>query len=223
MSKVVITFVLNFDFMQIHYGENSIYPYHFIVKRDYEAISDIFLKNTLQILDYLYEHDIMTVTYHKKTPAKKKVDIIDVLVDKATEDIHIMQGDKNQYFPASNTIKFKHQHGVMFRKDYKKRFSGSNIGYNSPMALLAHEIIHCYHELFDENGYRSRRLDRSVKSKKINSNGKDLSFPNKEEELVIRLTNQIIKRLGEDKRRNYGRNYYLVEHVLSTDKKADIS
>jgi len=208
--------------MHIHYGEDEFYLYQFIEKRDYESISDVFLKNTLEILDYLYANDIMTVTYQKNTPTEKTVDIIDTLVDDAPEDIHIMQGAKNQYFPATNTIKFKHQHGVMFRKDYKKRFRGSNIGYNSPMSLLAHEIIHCYHELFDENGYRSRRIDRAVKSKKINPNGKDLSFPNKEEELVIRLTNQVIKRLGEDKRRNYGRDYYLVEHVLSTDRKTDI-
>jgi len=209
--------------MYIHYAQNKIFKYVFKKHRDYTAISDDFLRNTLQIIDYLYLNEIMTVSYNKNTTDEKVVDIIDALVDEATEDIHIIQGDKNQYFPATNTIKFKHQHGVMFRKDYKKRFSGSNIGYNSPMSLFAHEIIHCYHELFDENGYRSRRLDRTMKVKKVNSNGKDLSFPNKEEELVIRLTNQVIKKLGEDKRRNYGRDYYLVENVLRTEKKGDLS
>jgi hypothetical protein len=208
--------------MHIHYDKNKTYHYVFSKNRNYVSILNDFLRNTLEVLDYLYENNILTVTYNKKTPKEKTIDIIDALIDEAPESIHIVEGKKNQYSPATNTIKFKHQYGVMFRKDYKKRFSGSNIGYNSPMSLLAHEIIHCYHELFDENGYRSRRLDHSMKGKKVNPHGKDLSFPNKKEELVIRLTNQVIKRLGEDKRRNYGRDYYLVENVLSTDKKEGI-
>lgn len=207
--------------MQIHYGQSSIHVFTFIKNRNYSEISNEFLNNTLQVLDYLYENNIMTITYNKNKENEQSLDIIDALIDDAPETIHIKQGNKNQYFPASNTIKFKHTHGVKFRKNYKKRFSGSNVGYNSPMALLAHELIHCYHELFDENGYRKRKTNFSMRGKKINQTGSDLSFPNKEEELVIRLTNQIIKRLGEDKRRNYGRDYYLTESVLSIDKKKD--
>jgi mRNA-degrading endonuclease YafQ of YafQ-DinJ toxin-antitoxin module len=205
--------------MHIHYGNNKIYKYLFVKNRDYTGLKDLFLKNTIQVLDYLYENDIMTLTYHKNTDKEKTLDIIDCLINDAPESIYIKEGNKNRYIPSSNTITFNHLYGAQFRKDYKKAFRGKNIGYNSPMALLAHEIIHCYHELFDENGYRKRRKDHSMKGKKRDQKWIELSFPNKEEELVIRLTNQVIKRLGEDKRRNYGRNYYLTDSVLSTKKK----
>lgn len=109
--------------------------------------------------------------------------------------------------------------GLCLGKNIESGFSGSNIGFNSPVSLLAHELVHCYHELFDENGYRIRKLDQSMVGAKIAENGKDLSFPNQEEELVVSLTNQICVRLGEDKRGNYGRNYYLTQNVLTIDKK----
>ena len=194
--------------MRIHYNQDKIFKYQYIENRDYGQVPDLFLRNTLMALDYLYKNDIMMITYHKNSDKEVTYDIIDLLIDAAPETIHIKEGNKNQYFPKTNTITFNHLYGAMFRKDYKKAFRGKNIGYNSPMALLAHEIIHGYHELFDENGYRKRRLDHSMRGKKKNQQGVDLSFPNKEEELVIRLTNQITQRLGEDKRRNYGRNYY---------------
>ncbi len=202
--------------MKIHYGENKAYAYRYIENRDYDAIEDSFLKSTLQALDYLYQNDILTITYHKNTPEERTLDIIDVLLYEAPETIHIREGKKNRYFPENNTIWFKYRYGVKFRKNYKKPFRGENIGYNSPLALLAHEIIHCYHDLFDDKGYRKRRINHSMKGKKISQQGIDLSFPNQEEELVVHLTNQVVKRLGEDKRTNYGRNYYKVTHVLST-------
>ena len=209
--------------MQIIYNKNQTQLYKFEENRNYKAIFDDFLRNTLMALDFLYENDIMTLTYKRENDTKITLDIIDVLVHEAKEPIRIIKGNSNKYYPASNTVYFKDTHGVQFRKDYKKRFSGSNIGYNSPMALLAHELIHCYHELFDENGYRTRRIDHSSKGKKTSQQGIDLSFPNQEEVLVIRLTNQVAKRLGEDKRGNYGRNYYPTENVLGIEKKKDIS
>ena len=208
--------------MQIIYNTNKIHLYKFEENRNYEAVFDDFLRNTLLVLDFLYDNDIMTLTYKRKNDTKITLDIIDMLLYKAKEPIRIVKGNSNKYYPASNTVQFKDTHGVQFRKDYKKHFSGSNIGYNSPMALLAHELIHCYHELFDENGYRARRLDHSSKGKKISQQGRDLSFPNQEEVLVIRLANQVAKRLGEDKRGNYGRNYYPTESVLGIKKKKNI-
>jgi len=216
---VIFTF-LYFTTMdiQIKYGLEEIFIYKPIHNRLYNELKDRFLKNTLMALDYLYFKDIMMVTYHKNSPQEMKVDIIDRLIDYAPESIVIEFGETNQYFPNSNTIKFNDLNGVMFRKNFKERFSGSNIGFNSPVSLLAHELVHCYHELFDENGYRIRKLDQSMVGEKLAENGKDLSFPNQEEVLVVTLTNQICERLGEDKRGNYGRNYYLTNNVLTTDK-----
>jgi hypothetical protein len=205
--------------IQIKYGLGAIFIYKPVQNRPYNVLIDRFLKNTLQALDYLYFKDIMMVTYYKNSPQEITIDIIDQLIDFTPEPIQIEYGETNQYFPNTNTIKFNDLNGVMFRKEYRKRFSGSNIGFNSPVSLLAHELVHCYHELFDENSYRMRKLDQSMVGAKIAENGKDLSFPNQEEELVVTLTNQICERLGEDKRGNYGRNYYLTQNVLTIDKK----
>lgn len=205
-------------YIHIKYDINSFFEYKPIANRDFSLIENNFLKNTLIALDFLYFNDIMTVTYFKNTSNEKTIDIIDLLVDETPEPIIIEKGETNQYFPQTNTVKFNDENGVVFRKDYKDNFGGNNVGYNSPVSLLAHELVHCYHELFDEEGYKNRKNDLSPKGEKITQTGVDLSFPNEEEELVIRLTNQICEKLGEDKRGNYGRNYYLTNSVLSTDK-----
>jgi hypothetical protein len=204
--------------IQIKYGLGEIFIYKPIQNRFYNELNDRFLRNTLTALDYLYFKDIMRVTYHKNSPQEITLDIIDQLIDNAPETIVIEFGETNQYFPNTNTVKFNDLNGVMFRKNFKERFFGSNIGLNSPVSLLAHELVHCYHELFDENGYKNRKSDQSMLGEKLADNGKDLSFPNQEEVLVVTLTNQICERLGEDKRGNYGRNYYLTKNVLTTDK-----
>ena len=114
---------------------------------------------------------------------------------------------------------FYDTHGIVFRKNHRKRWFSKNKGYNSPMAVLAHELIHCYNELFETDDYKARKLNITSRKKKIDSAGNDISYPNKEEEFVIRMTNQVVKRLGEDKRSNYGRSYYEVEEVTDTRKK----
>ena len=86
------------------------------------------------------------------------------------------------------------------------------------MAVLAHELIHCYNELYETEAYLRRKSDQSSRGKKLDHVGRDLSFPNKEEEFVIQMTNQIAKRLKEDKRSNYGRSYYKVADVRSVRK-----
>jgi len=86
------------------------------------------------------------------------------------------------------------------------------------MAVLAHELIHCYNELYETEEYLKRKKDHSPRGKKLDYAGHDLSFPNKEEEFVIKMTNQVAKRLKEDKRSNYGRTYYKVADVCSVRK-----
>ena len=73
--------------------------------------------------------------------------------------------------------------------------------------------------MYETDDYVTRRSDHSSRAKKIDQAGRDMSYPNLEEAFVIRMTNQIVKRLGEDKRSNYGRSYYEVEEVTDTRKK----
>ncbi len=211
--------------MIILFEKNKQYRYKYIYRRDYRKIENNFLINTIVALDYLYEKDILLVSYKKlahlleEDSKKEVINILDILVDRTNEPIYIRQFHKNQYQGSTNTIFFNDTQGAKFRKHYKKRFTTDNLGKNSPLALLAHEIIHCYHELYDKEHYHNRRQNHSTKGRKIVPSGKDLSYPNKEEELVILLTNQVIKKLGEDVRTNYGRNYFDVDNVLSTRDK----
>ena len=195
------------------------FVYSYVENRNYANIENSFLKNTLIALDFIYKNDLLLLTYKDPiSKQKNKMDILDILIDETEESVFIKQSTKNQYNPHTNVISFYDTHGISFRKDHKKNFTSKNLGFNSPVSLLAHEIIHCFHELYDSNGYKKRKSNHSTKGKKIAANGFDLSFVNKEEQLVTRLTNQIVRKLGEDVRRNYGRKYYAVTNVLSTDK-----
>jgi len=207
--------------MIILYDTNKKFHYKYTYRRDYKTFENNFLINVIVALDYLYENDILLVDYSKinKYKTNKKINIIDVLVDRTDEPIYIRQFHKNQYQPSTNTIFFNDTQGATFRKNYRKKFTTKNQGFNSPLALFAHEVIHCYHELHDEEQYQERRHNHDTKGKKIVSSGADLSYPNKEEELVVLLTNQVIKKLGENIRTNYGRSYYDVDNVLSTREK----
>jgi len=205
--------------MIIIFDTNKQFKYSYITDRDYITFNDTFLINTLKALDYLYKNNFLTVKY-KNT--NTKMDIIDILVDETEEPVYIRQYISNKYSPSTNTIFFNDTQGATFRKNYRKRFTTKNMGFNSPAGLLSHELIHCYHELYDKDNYLKRKKNKQTKGKKIVPSGTDLSYPNKEEELVILLSNQVLKQMGEDIRTNYGRNYYDVANVLSTDKK-DIS
>ena len=207
--------------MIIIYNINKQFHYKYKYRRDYRKLEDSFFINVIVALDYLYENDIMLVDYGKIKSYKRndKVNIIDVLVDETHDKIYVKQLHKNQYQPSTNTIFFNDTQGATFRKNYKKLFTPKNQGFNSPLALFAHEIIHCYHELHDKEHYHNRRRNHDTKGRKIVSSGTDLSYPNKEEELVVLLTNQVAKKLNEDVRTNYGRSYYDVDNVLSIKEK----
>lgn len=205
--------------MIIYDLNNKPHTYTYVVDRDYQGLSDRFLKNTCKALDFLYETNTLTITY-KDDGIVKTLDIIDVLVADVVNGINIVYSErKNYYRPSTNTVGFYDTHGIVFRKNHRKRWFSKNKGYNSPMAVLAHELIHCYNELFETEDYKARKLNITSRKKKIDSAGNDISYPNKEEEFVIRMTNQVVKRLGEDKRSNYGRSYYEVEEVTDTRKK----
>ncbi len=70
----------------------------------------------------------------------------------------------------------------------------------------------------DTEDYWDRKQDHSSHGRKIDADGRDLSFPNAEEVFVIKMTNQVASRLGEDRRSNYGRSYYPTRGVLTTKR-----
>lgn len=201
--------------MRIRTLTNTFIEYSYQENRNYSTIEDSFIRNTTTALDFLVKSSALTISF-VDDEVKKTIDIIDVLVADTTNNITIMQGKKNAYSPTHNTVLFYDTHGVVFRKNHKKRWFKRNKGYNSPVALLSHELIHCYNELYETDDYHARKKDHTSKGQKIDKDGHDLSFPNAEEVFVIKMTNQVAKRLGEDKRSNYGRTYYPTISVLST-------
>lgn len=203
--------------MRIKTLNNCYVNYYYIAKRDYTVIEDRFVRNTFIALDFLVRTSTLTITF-KEEGKKHTIDVVDVLVADTINNITIISAKKNAYSPKYNTILFYDTHGVVFRKSHKKRWFVSNKGYNSPVSLLSHELIHCYNELYDTEDYLDRKKDRTSKGQKIDADGLDLSFPNAEEVFVIKMTNQVAKRLGEDKRTNYGRNYYRTKGVLTTKR-----
>lgn len=82
--------------------------------------------------------------------------------------------------------------------------------------LLTHECIPYYNSHYNKEAYWPRKKNKTFQNQRINSKGRDLSFPNDEEAFVTNLTNQVASKLQEDIRLNYGRNYYEVRDVCST-------
>jgi hypothetical protein len=60
-----------------------------VVDRDYQGLSDRFLKNTYKALDFLYKTNALTITY-KDDGVVKTLDIIDVLVADVVNGINIV-------------------------------------------------------------------------------------------------------------------------------------
>lgn len=100
------------------------------------------------------------------------IDIIDVLIADAQNDTKLIYFEgKNFYDPIDNTIGFYNTHGFVFRKNHKKKWLINNKGYNSPMAVLAHELIHCYNELYETDDYLKRKRDQSSRGEKLDYMG----------------------------------------------------
>lgn len=204
--------------MHIQSLQGTFEPYYYAEYRDYNTIGDRFLRNTTKALDYLQKTKALTISF-EDDGVLERVEIMSVLIADTKHNITIVPGNRNAYNHRLNSIMFLDTHGAMFRKNHKKEWFSKNKGYNSPVSLLSHELIHCYNELYENDDYLDRKGDHSHRGQKIDYDGRDLSFPNAEEAFVIKMTNQVAKRLGEDRRSNYGRSYYLVEDVLSTKRK----
>jgi len=203
--------------MRIKTLKNTFVNYRYQENRDYNLIEDRFLRNTTTALDFLVKTSALTISFIDNG-IPKTIDIIDVLVEDKENNITIVPGQKNAYSPSHNTVLFFDTHGIVFRKNHKKRWFRKNKGYNSPVSLLSHELIHCYNDIFDPEDYYKRKKNHTSKGEKIDADGHDLSFPNVEEVFVIKMANQVAKRLGEDKRSNYGKSYYPTRGVLTTKR-----
>ena len=69
------------------------------------------------------------------------------------------------------------------------------MGYASPTAGLAHELMHGYNDIYDHDNYIARRNDTSTRGKIISTEGYDFSFTNAEEKHVTTLANQANEKL----------------------------
>lgn len=203
--------------MRIKTLANQYVNYEYVLDRNHDLIEDRFLRNTTIALDFLVKTSALTIAFEEGEHSYR-VDVIAVLIADVDNTITIIPAQKNGYNPSYNTVLFYDTHGVVFRKNHKHRWFSRNKGYNSPVSLLSHELIHCYNELYDTEGYHHRKKDHSSKGEKIDADGYDLSFPNAEEVFVIKMTNQVASRLGEDRRSNYGRSYYPTRGVLTVEK-----
>lgn len=173
----------------------------------------------ITVLNNLYQKNAMSVYVSVPNNLNEvNVNVLEKII--SSKDITtIERGETNSFIPIKNKIKFNPDFGILFRisensKIYPSDLNATEIpidlGRNSPMSLLAHELYHSYNYQFDKE-YFNRKNDKSTKD------NNPLSFPNKEEEYVtLYLQNQTNDILGENRRINYGKNYYETISAIST-------
>jgi hypothetical protein len=175
-------------------------PYEYDPKRPITPEANPFLKNTFLTLDFIYEKKALELEF----PDGRIVSIIDEFTKRHGKNLIIKDGENNQYEATRDIITFYDNVGSMFRKDLKKPWIKSNIGRNTAASILAHELIHAYHDQFEYEAYRARKNKKYPLWKTQFPH-----FPNEEEVLVtLNLGNQAIRKLGDDQRSHYKRNYY---------------
>jgi len=202
------------DGQRIIIGDNN---YSYKKDRDYGALNED-EQNIYKALDHLYATDALTITIGEGDNAKE-INVLDAIINDEKNDITIAKGEFG-YSPSKNELGFDGESGIHFYKDPSKKLEGDNIGSNSPAAGLAHELIHGYNDLYDEN-YQTRREDSESTRGKIpkTPEGYDLSFSNAEEKYTTTLSNQVNEKLKEDKRNNYGIMFYKTQSPTTTKPK----
>lgn len=183
-------------------------PYYYNPQRFVIPGATLFLKNCYLTMDYLYSTKALELTY----PDGTVINILEAFLHRDDKQITLIDGVKNQYDPGTDTITFYDNDGAMFRKNLKLSWTDENTGRVSSASLLGHEFIHAYHEQFHPDDYCARRLQEYPDWKKTFPH-----FPNEEEAFVtLDLGNQVIRKLGEDERSHYKRNYYHTISPIST-------
>lgn len=202
--------------------------YSYQKNRDYKKIGNDFERNAYMAVDKLYSSGAMKIDVNGK-----KVDILQTLISdkkntiniaQQTPDANDYQKNGNTYDPGTKTVNWRDKDGASFRKDVTKPNSGTNQGKNSATSLLSHELIHGFNHTQDINNntnyYSNRKADKTTANEGlITPSGVNLSFSNAEKKYTTELTNQVNDNLGEDKRANYGKNYYETKSPETTDPK----
>jgi hypothetical protein len=176
-------------------------------------------------LDYLYSSGAMNVTFGEGENAET-VNILDSLINDTENTLTIERGTNKDPHDFLNNKDDKHNGTVLFRgdigstflKDVNGAWEESNFGYNSPAGNLAHEIFHGYNK-FNDKIFQSRYDDKSTEGQ-INFRDSQgtvpLSFPNREEQYNTTMMNQVLSKLKEDTRTNYGKINTLVTSPTSS-------
>lgn len=119
-----------------------------------------------------------------------------------------------------------------------ERPSSESVGTNSPMLVLAHELIHGFNANFHSNGdridsrdgtnrrnhYYDRKYGRGIfegikPPKQFTKEGIDVSFTNLEEKYTtVIITNQVAITMEEDLRFNYGGVNVSTKSTTSNDR-----
>lgn len=183
-------------------------PYYYKSQRVFNDKATLFYKNCVLTLDFLYDKKALELEFEDGTT----VNILEEFINRPGKKLSIRDGEKNMYNPSIDTIMFYDNAGAMFRKNLNKPWSKHNTGRVSSASLLGHEIIHAYHDQFTPQEYLKRK-NKKVPRWKV----RYPHFPNAEEILVTKdLGNQVIEKLGEDRRKHYKRNYYLTKSPITT-------
>lgn len=209
------------DGNEIKIGEN-IYSYK--KDRDYNDYAEGFERDAYMALDNLYSSGAMNVTFGEGDNAKT-VNVLDEMINSTDYTVSIEEGTNknphnflhNKDNNTSAKILFRGDIGSGFLKDANGKWEESNFGYNSPAGNLAHEIMHGFSK-FNDKDFQSRWDDKSTQGQILftdSQGSEDLSFPNREEQYNTTMTNQVLTKLGEDTRTNYGANPVSTQGVNS--------
>ncbi len=184
-------------------------PYRYENNRSIPTDANKFLKNVFLTLDHIWEKQALLLEF----PDGRSINILDEFMSRNDKKLIIRDGEKNQYEGTRDIITFYDEVGSVFRKDLRKPWIKSNMGRNTAASILAHEFIHAYHEQFEYEAYRARKNQRFPAWKVRYPH-----FPNQEEVLVTTdLGNQAIRKLGDDERQHYKRNYYPTKSPITQE------
>ena len=212
-------FFIDPDGKRIKIGD-SYYSYE--KDRNYDDIENDFERDVYKALDLLYSSGALEMCIGGNSCDFNSPDMLGQLIEDEKVTLTIVEGSKDtgtRYNRVKNEIEFVSRQGIRFIKNPKRKATSSNIGYNSPTAGLAHEIIHSYNNVYDNENYTSRRENTSTQYKILSSIHGDLSFTNKEEEYTTTLANQANEKLKEDKRTNYLIEPYTTVGTTTTKEK----
>ncbi len=208
------------DGKRIRVGDHA---YMYVEDRDYDVIEEefgSFVADTYRSLDKLYQKGGLNVELDQHDGSKMRVNMLEKLIE-GDFDIHIkeVQGG-SEYNPHNETISWETDYGRSFAKDVTKPTSGDNIGYHSPMLVLAEELIHAFNSHFYNNGQRVQRFENApgggppfnayydrfyghgaYANKPLREiytyEGRNVSYPDHEEQYTGDILRQVAERMTE--------------------------